>query len=219
MLDRVIYKFIEAGITHIVVNVHHHADMVKRHIATLTLPEGVSVNISDETSTLLDTGGGLLKAAPLFEGFDNIVLHNADILTDVDLRAMIGTHTAAGSDVTLLVSQRKTSRYLYFNSDMLLCGWKNLKTEAVLPEGFNPDGPEKVSPFAFGGIHVLKTSVLKDLREYAPSDVFSIIPFYASCCGKLSIRGYVPQQEYNWMDIGTPDNLAKARETILKFNT
>ncbi len=213
MLERVVRKFVAAGITDIVVNVHHFADKVIDFLKSHD-NFGANITISDESDLLLDTGGAIVKAAPLFAGYDRVVVHNADILTDFPLYDMISGHIEAGADVSLLVADRKTTRYLYFDpSKHRLHGWCNLKTGQTLPAGFNVDSSPWL-PRAFGGVHIINTSVLTALRSFSDNPVFSIIPFYVENSSSLFIRGYEPSAPYMWHDVGTLEKLAAAESAL-----
>lgn len=211
MLDRVIDKLVDAGVDTIVVNVHHHAPMIIRHLEQLKR-DGVRILVSDESNLLLDTGGGILNASPLLDGDEPFIVHNADILTDFDIRQMVDRHRQSGADATLLVSSRPSSRYFLFDkSSGRLEGWTNQKTGEVKPAGADIDNLEHL---AFGGVHVLSPSVLRSLADYAPGPVFSIVPFYVDCCHSLDIAGYRPAAPYRWHDIGSLEKLAEAEKSF-----
>lgn len=141
MLGHVIAKLRQAGVTCIVVNVHHFASQVREYLATAPVCQGLDIEVSDESDLLLDTGGGLLAARHLLDDGSNepILLHNADIYTDFSPLEMLGAHLHTSSDVTLFASPRSSSRQLYFHpSTLSLLGWQNLSTGATLPPGFDP---------------------------------------------------------------------------------
>lgn len=213
MLERVIRRLVEAGADKIVVNVHHFPDMVIDWLAARDF--GVEIVVSDERECLLDTGGGILKARPLLDGDEPFIVHNADILTDLDLRAMVDAHHRADAVATLLVAPRQSSRYLLFDDAMTLSGWTNVKTGEVRPAGIVPD---RLSPLAFGGVHVISPAIFPLLEEYARSegDKFSITPFYVDICRRAVVKGYLPATPYRWYDIGSPAKLA-ACESDLKI--
>lgn len=217
MLERVIKRFISAGITDIVVNVHHFADKVIDFLK-VNNNFGANIMISDERSRLLDTGGGLLKALPLFGDADAVLVHNADILTDVNFTDMIETHFRQRADVSLLVSDRKSSRVLIFDSRNLLIGWENLKTGEILPEKSREEILSGCfEQMAFGGVHIMSIKALELLPRYAKEEVFSIIPFYVNNCKKLKIYGYVPKYDYQWFDVGSPEKLNLAENSVGKL--
>lgn len=134
MLERVIERMQLAGVTDLTVNVHHHAaqviDWLQAHPR-----RGLILHISDERDELLDTGGGLFHARPFLEEGGPILVHNADILTDVDLTAIVRYHQASQALATLLVARRSTSRYLLFDSQLRLHGWVNKLTGELRPAG------------------------------------------------------------------------------------
>lgn len=207
MLERVIRRLHAAGVGEIVVNIHHHAGMIRDFLAARPdLSEGVM--LSDETERLLDTGGGVAKAAEMLRGDGPVMLCNADILTDFPIGGMIARHIGSGADATLLVSPtRPSSRGLLFDREGRMCGWTNRKTGEVRAPGIVP---ADASVMSFGGIHMISQSMLDDLREYGP-EVFSMTPFYTDTCGRRRYMAYVPERQYTWVDIGSPETLARAR--------
>lgn len=213
MLEHVIRHLIKAGINDIVINVHHFAPKIIDFLRDNN-NFGANIKISDETQLLLDTGGALAKAYPLLKNYDNILIHNADILTDLNLTDMLAFHETTGSDATLLISNRQSSRYLYFDrNNMRLNGWANHKTGDTLPSDFSPND---YTGFAFGGIHIMRNSMLANLKKYNSEDVFSIIPFYIDSCRKTKITGYYPNCQYQWFDIGSPEKLRYAEHSFIQ---
>lgn len=214
MLRRVLDNMAAAGVDEVVVNVHHFASQITDYLEANT-PSGMRVSVSDESGLLLDTGGGLLKAAPMLDAHDSepVILHNADILTDVDLGRMLREHIDSGADVTLLASQRMSSRMLYFDCSGRLKGWKNLNTGETKPEGFVADG---LMPLAFGGVHVVSPSVFPLLAEYSAyvGAVFSTVPFYLANVKKLLIKAYRPEDGSIWHDVGSMEKLAAAEASL-----
>ncbi|MBR5193864.1 MAG: NTP transferase domain-containing protein, partial [Bacteroidaceae bacterium] len=125
MLEHVILKLIASGFDEIVINVHHFAEQIIEFLKEKNT-FGIKIWISDETEELLDTGGGIKKASSLLN--EPFLVHNADILSNVDLKALYDFHIASENDATLLVSPRKTVRYLLFDQTTRLCGWINKDT-------------------------------------------------------------------------------------------
>lgn len=215
MLERNMTRLTEAGVTDIIVNVHHHAPLVKEWLAANAPRLGASVTVSDESDLLLDTGGGLLKALPGLADADAIVLHNADIYTDIPLGPIIEEHlsreaTDALPAVTLAVATRDTSRYLLFDSEGRMRGWQNRATGEVRPAGLDTEG---LTPLGFLGIHVVSPAIGPLLRDYAEatgSGVFSLTPFYVAGAEALDIRARLAEG-HTWIDIGRPETLARAR--------
>ena len=133
MLEHVIEKLKATGFDEIVINVHHFAQQIIDFLKANN-NFGIKIWISDETEELLDTGGGIKKTAHFFD--EPFLVHNADILSNVDLKALYDYHLTSGNDATLLVSSRKTVRYLLFDDANRLCGWINKETLQTKPEGF-----------------------------------------------------------------------------------
>lgn len=223
MLQRVIDAAIAAGSSEIIINVHHHAEMIKAWIKSRKFD--VNIKISDESSRLLDTGGGVVKASDLLVGAEEIMLYNADIFTDLSLREMLAAHRSSGADVTLLTSTERVSsrRLLFESSSGLMRGWRNMVTgETRSP--FPTSLTDICTPEAFGGIHVISTEVINMMKEWSmnfpcsdgPGTTleakFSITEFYTACCDRLRIHSFHPSIDYTWIDIGRPETLAQARE-------
>lgn len=235
LIQHVAEKLASAGFTDLVVNVHHFADMLEFwcHAAQLQT-DAFTFSISDERQQLLETGGGIKHAAPLLEGADRFLIHNVDILSNVDLQAF--WQAGEGSEATLLVSERETQRYLIFDNDMRLVGWTNISTGEVkspfpaVHEAFSPDyvAPvnsvtARISPwefrlsdhayqlFAFSGIHQMSTTLLPMMDSWP--DKFSIIDFYLAICDKVVIRGYV-QPGLRLMDVGKLETLDQAEAFV-----
>ena len=207
MLELVILKLKSFGVDELVINVHHFAQQI---IDFLKEKDnfGIKIWISDETEELLETGGGIKKAAPFFD--EPFLVHNADILSNVDLNAMYDYHLTSGSDATLLVSPRKTVRYLLFNETNRLCGWVNKDTLQTKPEGFVYQ-PEIQKEYAFGGIHIISPTLFKYMEGW--SGKFSIMDFYLQTCQKAQLGGYI-KDDLHLIDIGKLETLAKAEEFI-----
>lgn len=202
-LERAIEAVTEAGAREIVVNVHHFAPMVADFIASRRW--SVPIRISDESERLLDTGGGLLKARPLLDSADGepVLLHNADIVTDIPLDRM----ELGGADALLLTSERNSSRHLTFDRAGRLTGWRNLFTGET--KG-NPAPADR--QLAFGGIHLISPTLFDALEEYAPAgEPFSLTPFYIANARRLEIRSWQQPHGTRWHDIGRPESLEAAR--------
>lgn len=207
-----------AGVTEMVVNVHHFANQVIDYINSQDC-FGITMHISDETGRLLETGGGIVKAAGWLDGDEPFIAHNADIITDIDLAAMYRQHIDSHADVTLLATPRQTSRYLYFDRDTnRLAGWTNEKTGQSRPDGFQPD-PATQNKLAFGGVHVISAPALHNMQRYAPQgQPFSVTPFYVDNAATLNIQAFTPQPGHLWCDIGTPETLERADSLIKQRN-
>ena len=157
LLAHVIEKLAAAGYDEIVVNVHHFAEKIKEYLSSNDF--GVKILISDESDLLLETGGGILHARNYLEGQEPFLVHNVDILSNLDLEWFRG-QSRPGALANLLVSERKTQRYLLFNDDMCLVGWTNLATGEVRSP-FPGLDIEKCRRYAFAGIHNISPEIFK----------------------------------------------------------
>lgn len=214
LIKHVITKLISAGAERIVVNVHHFASQIINYLNNNNF--NTDIRISDESEKLLDTGGGIKKAAPLFDETYPVLIHNVDILSNVDLKKFYEEGCKAGAqtgeaeaDAVLLVSERKTKRYLLFNNDMRLVGWTNIETGEVRSPYPNLN-PQDCRMYAFAGIHVISPRMFKMMNEEFP-DKFGIIDFYLKACDKHVIKGYL-KQDLKLLDVGKLDTLKEAEE-------
>lgn len=195
-------KLIDSGCSPICVNVHHHADKLREYI-TVNMPGTL---ISDESDMLRDTGGGIRHAAPLLRDDGPFLVHNVDILTNADVHRLMMSHRPDAL-ATLLVSDRKTGRYLYFDDDMRLKGWTDTRT-AETRSPFPDFDPARCRMLAFDGIHVLSDRVF-GLMEGWP-ERFPIMEFYLTASDRYPIYG-IEQQGLRFMDVGKPDALEEAQ--------
>lgn len=209
MLQHAIEKLINTGATRIIINVHHHAQMIKSFINELHFPK-VDILISDESNQLLETGGGLLNAKSLFIKDKPIILYNSDVLTGANLIDMIKFHKNKGGIATLMVKNRDTSRYLLFDEHMRLSGWKNITTNEKCITRTNIS----VHPLAFSGIHIVEYDILNKLGV---TRKFSITNGYLDLSSDYPIYGWKEWQEH-WFDIGTEEKLTEANEYMNKLN-
>ena len=219
LIKRVIMNLAAAGVERIVVNVHHFAEQIIDYLKDND-NFGLDIRISDETAGLLETGGGIKKAAPLFDSTAPILIHNVDILSNVNLSEFYQMASRseelrvkseeADCDAVLLVSWRKTKRYLLFNDDMRLVGWTNIETGEVRSP-YPELNPKECRMYAFAGIHALSPRLLKMMDEFP--DRFGIIDFYLKACATHNIKGYV-KDDLKLMDIGKLDTLAQAEEFL-----
>lgn len=226
LIKRVILNLAAAGVERIVVNVHHFAGQIIDYLKDND-NFGLDIRISDETAGLLETGGGIKKAAPLFDSTAPILIHNVDILSNVNLSEFYQMASRseelrvkseelrvkseeADCDAVLLVSWRKTKRYLLFNDDMRLVGWTNIETGEVRSP-YPELNPKECRMYAFAGIHALSPRLLKMMDQFP--DRFGIIDFYLKACATHNIKGYV-KDDLKLMDIGKLDTLAQAEEFL-----
>ncbi|MCR5365356.1 MAG: nucleotidyltransferase family protein [Prevotella sp.] len=214
LLDLNIRKLQSQGYDRFVVNIHHFAQQIVNYVGQQDYAP--LVHFSDETEALLETGGGLKKAAPLFVDDEPVLIHNVDILDNVDYGWFSRQHQA-DEDALLLVSRRKTKRYLLFDNAMRLMGWKNIETgeikspyEYIRRTGLSQHG-EPLNMFAFSGIHSFSPRLFP-LMERFP-DRFSIIDFYLSVCHRSHIVGLV-KDDLQVLDVGKLDSLHEAEQFL-----
>lgn len=242
LLAHVIDKMKSAGYGSIVVNVHHFADMIEDYLRS-NGNFGIDIRISDERDVLLDTGGGILNARSLLESYvsrhsdrtgteqdcepgtmsGHFLVHNVDIMSDLDIDGFV---SEADDDAiaTLVVSERKTSRYLLFNDEMRLVGWTNVATGEVRSP-YLPDGrsiAESVDVrrcrelsgcrmLAFSGIHLMSDRIFDAMEEWKTCRKFPIMDFYLSVAARYRIKGFV-QPGMRLLDVGKLDSIAAAEE-------
>jgi N-acetyl-alpha-D-muramate 1-phosphate uridylyltransferase len=191
------------GITKVVVNVHHFADQIIKIIQE-NKGWGSEVMISDETNEVLETGGGLLKAAPFFNGYENVVLMNVDILTNLNLNEMLANHHSTNALATLAVTKRNTSRYFLFNHENNLCGWMNTTTNEV--KGIAAFDVNEHQQFAFSGIHIIKTKMLSSINRVGK---FSLVDVYLDLMKTNTIKAFNHTGDLI-IDVGKPESLELA---------
>lgn len=214
LIDIVISRLMAAGYEHFVVNVHHFAQQIRDYVSIRDY--ATMVQFSDETALLLETGGGLKKAAPLFDDDSPILIHNVDILDNVDYDWFSRQHLSE-EDAVLLVSKRKTNRYLLFDNAMRLMGWKNNETgeirspyEYVRRTGLSQHG-EPFNEFAFSGIHSFSPRLFSLMEQFP--ERFPIIDFYLSVCHRSRIVGLV-KDDLRLMDVGKIETLDQAEQFL-----
>ena len=212
LIDTVMSRLLAADYDHFVVNVHHFAQQIIDHVATRDYAS--LVQFSDETTGLLETGGGLKKAAPLFADDSPILIHNVDILDNVDYDWFSRQHMP-DEDAVLLVSKRQTKRYLLFDNAMRLMGWKNIETgeikspyEYIRRTGLSQHG-EPLNMFAFSGIHSFSPRLFPLMDRFP--DRFGIIDFYLSVCHRSHIVGLL-KENLQVLDVGKLDSLHDAEQ-------
>lgn len=186
LLERVMVKLTAAGYDDIVINVHHFAGMIRDFVAAHD-NFGVKVAFSDETDLLRETGGGIRHAAPLLAGDEPFLVHNVDILSNLDLPWFRAQHRA-GDLATILVSDRPTQRYFLFDDDGLLVGWTNLASGEIRSPYPGIDA-DHCTRLAFSGIHCISPAIFPLMQEWP--EKFSIVDFYLSACRTHAIRAAV----------------------------
>lgn len=217
LLRHVAEQLKAAGTERVVVNVHHFADQIEDYLqANGNL--GLDIRISDERTQLLETGGGIKHARHLFDPLAPILIHNVDILSNVDLQLFYEQATA---DATLLVSERKTKRYLVFDDEMRLVGWTNIETREIkspfdhIRQMPHDELVRRYHLYAFSGIHVFSPKLFPIMDEWP--ERFPIIDFYLAACARADIRGHL-KKDLKLMDVGKLDTLAEAEVFLKQLN-
>jgi NDP-sugar pyrophosphorylase family protein len=209
LLEITVSRLRSFGVGEVIVNVHHFADMVVDYLKKKD-NFGMRIEVSRE-NVLLDTGGGLKKAAYFFLDDSSrpeapFIVHNVDVLSTIDLRRMMQFHTENQALATLAVQDRKTSRYLLFDDRLQLCGRRTGSDQPELVRGV-----QATSALAFSGIHVISPCLLTMMTEEA---AFSIITTYLRLAAQgekiLAFRA----DEYYWRDLGKPENIEQAAQDI-----
>lgn len=210
LLQRNVEYLQKFGIIDVVVNVHHFADQIIEAIET-NKGWGSNIKISDETDMVLETGGGLLKAKKFLKDYETFVVMNCDILTDLDLNLMINQHGENHAIATLAVANRETSRYLLFNENQEMVGWKNIKTEEIKLPGKQKLGSASPTPMAFSGIHVISKTIFDKINF---TGKFGMIDLYLDLCADNKIIGYDHSNDLV-LDVGKPDAVVRAESLFI----
>ena len=230
LIYHLIMKFKAAGVSKCVVNVHHFADKI---VSFLEENDnfGMDIIISDERELLRDTGGGIRYAERFLSDGGPFLVHNVDILSNLDLN-YFEKRTDSKALANILVSDRKTNRYLLFDANMRLVGWTNIAT-GELKTPFKGLDLGTCKALAFSGIHIISNDIFRvfDEIEQFPSDFplyaadgsfafkeplgdkFSIVDFYLRACARYSISG-IEQDGLKLLDVGKPDSLAMAENFL-----
>lgn len=218
LLQWQVEKLRDAGITDIVVNVHHFPDMIMDAVRQNS-GWGCHIAISDERDMLLETGGGLRKAETLLslspqgkKTEEPILVCNVDILSNIDLKALMDEWQKVENDCLglLVVSERETQRYLLFDENSRLRGWTNVKTGEVKPAGIAAENRRRL---AFSGMQILSPRIFEKMDRVVADkgEKFSLIDLYLSLCGEELFKAYV-QADYRMMDVGKIDQIAQAEQ-------
>lgn len=205
LLERVILKMKAAGVRRVVVNVHHYADLVE-HFLRENHNFDMDVVVSDERDCLLDTGGGLLKARELFLPGEPVLIHNVDILSDLDIQALMDFHRSKGAYATLVVKPTMEDRVLKFNAAGILKGWENRRTgeQKIVDQSFYES-----SDYSFCGIHIVSPDYLQQMTYRG---VFSIIDEYIAQAKRHDLPMFFHGGQF-W-DLGTPQAVGEAGRQI-----
>ena len=207
MLERVIIKLKEEGFSKIFINVHHFARQVTDFLTSRNF--GIELTVSDESEALLDTGGGIAKAAPLLFKDDRrpVLFHNVDILSNASLKDVIASSMEEQTGGTLLVSERDSSRRLIFDKEKRLRGWHDIKNGKYRPEGFVPSSED--SEYAFSGIYSLGQEAVEEMKRLNGEGKYSVMDYFLHPGRKELLKGMV-DKNLRLLDIGKPATLAQA---------
>ena len=196
LLERNIENLISEGFSTIVINIHHFGEQVIRFLDSHDFD--AQIIISDERGQLMDTGGGIVQALPFFHDTEAVLVHNVDILSDVDLQGHYDRFLQSEDEAWLLTQDRQTTRKLLFDNDNLLVGWKNLSDGTY--KWVN--GPfEQYKEMAFSGMHIFRPSLFKEFTWQR----YSIIDLYLQQAKTHVIRSVEINPNY-WFDIGKAED-------------
>jgi len=203
LLQRNIEYLQKYGITDVVVNVHHFADQIIEAIKK-NKGWGSNISISDESSEVLETGGGLLKARKLLEGDEPFVTINVDILTDLDLNKLLAFHQQNRPSISFGVTNRQTSRYFLFDKDDRLCGWRNVKTNEEKISLYKDDLVQK----AYSCVAVFQPVIFDLIKQKGK---FSLTETYLDVTKDHLVLGYDHSGD-KLVDVGKPESIAIAEK-------
>jgi NDP-sugar pyrophosphorylase family protein len=206
LLQMVIEKLSSAGYNKLVINIHHYGSQIIEFLEKNNYFD-LAITISDERQQLLDTGGGILRAAPWLDGDDPFLVYNVDVLSNIDLQIFREYHEERGGVATLAVRHRRTDRYLAFDESMQLSGWRNVNTG----DQIGPRNIHNHSLLAFSGIQLIEPVIFKLITE---TGSFPIIPLLLRLAANHPIIGYHDHSSI-WMDLGKPDQLREAEKYIV----
>ena len=210
LLCHVISRLKDAGIDDVVVNVHHFADQIINYLKEQD-NFGIKISVSDERDLLRETGGGIRHARRFLEG-GPFLIHNVDIISDLDIPWFI-SQARPDALATVLVSDRKTKRYLLFDDDMRLVGWTNIENGEVKSPYPGLD-PTKCHRYAFSGVHLISDGIFTIFEDDGWGERFPIMDFYINECASHPIYGVLPKS-LRMMDVGKLETIEEA-ETFLK---
>jgi NDP-sugar pyrophosphorylase family protein len=208
ILRLAVEKVCSHGFDDIIVNVHHHADLVESEVRSLN-KEGFTIRVSDERDLLLETGGGLCKAKWFF-GDKPFLLYNSDVITDLDITAMLTFHNEKGGLATLAAAKRNDNRVFLVNPEGQLYGWRNRSGgEEILSR----ETDEPLDEISFSGIHIVDPSIFGQMED----GVYSMTALYLQLASDHKIFTFRHDSDF-WIDIGTPDKLEEARRRLNERN-
>jgi MurNAc alpha-1-phosphate uridylyltransferase len=194
------------GFNDIIINVHHHADMVEYEVKRLN-ELGFRISVSDEREGLLETGGGLYKARGFFDN-NPFLIYNVDIISDLDLSALYRYHLENKGLATLAVRHRSGNRFFLIDRSGILRGWRNKATGDQILTTHSSD---RLSEIAFSGMHIVDPEIFK----YMDAGVYTMTNLYLKLASENSIYTFLDDSGY-WGEIGTPESLESVRKLMGK---
>ncbi len=211
LLQHAIEHLKKSGISDITINIFHFADQI---ISFLQANDffGIDIHISDERPNLLDTGGGLKKAGTFVKGHESILIYNVDVISNLDLNLLLNYHQEQKALATLVTRHRETSRYLMFDRDLQLVGWKNFSNNDSIIS--REKSFQEAKPLAFSGIHIIQPELLDLITEEGK---FPIMDLYLRLAKDHTIKAF-PDNSDIWMDLGKPDQLQAAENLFRNKN-
>jgi len=211
LLELQINKLKSEGFDRIIINIHHFANQIKDYLKSNNFFSS-SIEISDESEKLLETGGGLKKASHFFSDGEPFLVYNVDILSNINLNKLMEFHKASGSIVTLAVQDRSSSRKFLFDDKMILCGWENKRSGEKI---ISHTSQTILTKYSFSGVQIVDPEIFK----FFPSkDVFSLIDLYLAAAKKEKIIGYIHNED-EWIDLGKFENLSEAERVLDKIRS
>lgn len=203
LLERCLEKVIKAGCKRVVINAHHFADLIEQYLEKKSYP--IEICLSKEKE-LLDTGGGLKNAKKYFSLKENILVHNVDIISQIDILSMQDKLNKSNALAILAVSKRLSSRQLLFNEKELLSGWQNTQTNQEIITRNQPN----LTSLAFSGVHIIRPEVL----EFMPNEnKFSIINHYLELSKNNDLLAF-KHENLLWYDLGKYEQIAEIEQQI-----
>lgn len=202
LLERNIKYLQRFGINEFVINVHHFGEQIVEFLEK-NHHFGAKIDISNEKNELLETGGGLLFAQKFLENEEDFLIMNADILTDLDVEAMVKFHKSHDNIATLAVSDRNSSRKLYFDDEMVLRGWINKNSGETRMAEYNDHFKE----LAFSGVHCLNSAIFAKIKR---TGKFSIMEEYLDLMFDKHIQGF--EHHAHLVDVGRPESVIEAEK-------
>ena len=207
LLEHIILKIIRAGFDDIIINIHYFGEQIIDFL-NKNNNFGVKITISDERNCLLDTGGGLRKAACFFDDNQPFLVHNVDVFTNVDLKKLYDNHLKNNSLSTLAVGERQTQRYFLFDENNYLRGWTNISTNEFKPVGLQ--NADRYKKLAFAGIQIFSPKVFQ-LLEQVKETKFSLTDFYIQNANHKCFKAYITPN-FQMLDAGKMDSLKQAEK-------